>query len=113
MREELGSSVADARMLKAQVLAMGDGTGAQEPTAGVKVGTSEVYGPAGKVKFHPWSEVVQPANRARRTFVIQRKRPRDLQSRGRLRAPLILGHGVEDGRVHRCARPYPNTLHLD
>ncbi|MFZ1865007.1 MAG: S8/S53 family peptidase [Polyangiales bacterium] len=70
VREELGSSVADARMLKAQVLAMGDGTGAEEPTAGVKVGTSEVYGPAGKVKFHPWSEVVQPANRARRTFVI-------------------------------------------
>lgn len=67
LRQELGYASPfhrDVRMLRAKVLAMGDGTGA---IAGASM--SEVYG-AGKVKFHPFDSMQAPKGQGHQKFVL-------------------------------------------
>lgn len=69
IRQEWGAAVRDARMLKSHVLAMGDGTEAQQPQPGIAVGVSNAWG-AGRAKFHPFGAMQEPKGMAHRTFTI-------------------------------------------
>lgn len=69
IREELGSPVRDARMLKSHILAMGDATEAREPAPGVAVGVSDAWG-VGRAKFHPFTTTQGPKGMAHRSFEI-------------------------------------------
>lgn len=60
LRELMGPVTHDARMLKALVLVMGDGTGARSAYGGREQGVSEVYG-TGKFRAHNLQLLPQPA----------------------------------------------------
>ena len=70
IREEQGEAVRDARMLKSHLLAMGDGTDAEEAAPGVLVGTSHAWG-TGRAKFHPFAKMKSPKGMAHRSFRIR------------------------------------------
>lgn len=69
IRQEFGSAVWDARMLRSHVLTMGDASGGEVPMPGVTVGTSSTLG-TGRAKFHAFAAMQSPKGLAHRSFTI-------------------------------------------
>ena len=68
-REAMPYSSPDARMLKALLMVMGDGTGSRYVASGRETGSSETYG-SGKFKGHRFHNLQDPSGNVRWKFTI-------------------------------------------